>query len=138
MEETKDRGWWLPGGFCENTDTHFTAAIRETEEEAGIKVKLMGIVRVENSMNKYGGRQRVIFYAEPEDANQEPKRIPDAESKGAAWLSLTQLEEKSRIPPPEGLRGRELLEWAKYIENGGHIFPLHLLAEEHDPIVMPK
>ena len=138
MEENKDRGWWLPGGFCENTDTHFTAAIRETEEEAGIKVKLMGIVRVENSMNKYGGRQRVIFYAEPEDANQEPKTIPDAESKGAAWLSLTQLEEKSRIPPPEGLRGKELLEWAKYIENGGQIFPLHVLAEEHDPIVMPK
>ena len=122
----------------ENTDSHFTAAIRETEEEAGMKVKLMGILRIENSMNKYGGRQRVIFFAEPEDPYQAPKSIPDAESKGAAWMSVEELEQKAGIPPPEGLRGRELLEWAKYIERGGQISPLHVLADEHDPIVMPE
>jgi len=138
VEENKGRGWWLPGGFCENTDTHFTAAIRETEEEAGIKVKLVGILRIENSMTHYEGRQRVIFYAEPEDADQKPKSAPDDESMGAAWLSVEELEEKSRMPPPEGLRGRELLSWAAYIEQGGQIFPLHVLAEERDPIVMPE
>ena len=138
VEENNNRGWWLPGGFVENTDTHFTAAIRETEEEAGIKVKLMGILRIENSMNKYGARQRVLFFAEPEDPDQAPKSISDAESKGAAWMSVEELEQKAGIPPPEGLRGRELLEWAKYIERGGQIFPLHVLAEEHDPIAMPE
>lgn len=71
-------------------------------------------------------------------ASQKPKSIPDTESKGAVWMSLRELEEKANIPPPEGLRGRELLEWPQYIENGGQIFPLHLLAEEHDPIVMPE
>lgn len=67
-----------------------------------------------------------------------PKSIPDAESKGAAWMSVEELEQKAGIPPPEGLRGRELFEWAKYIERGGQIFPLHVLADEHDPIVMPE
>ena len=31
---------------------------------------------------------------------------------------------------PPGLRGRELLNWAMYLENNGHIFPLEIFSEE--------
>jgi len=136
VNETKRRGWWLPGGFVEcNSEDHFAAALRETKEEAGMDVELKGILRVENGMKRHGARQRVIFYAEPLDAAQEPKNVPDQESEGAAWMSVRRLEEKRGVHPSEGgLRGEELLKWAKYIENGGKIFPITVLSSEDSPI----
>jgi len=135
VNETKNRGWWLPGGFVECGDDHFSAAIRETIEEAGIHVTLKGILRVENSMSKHGGRQRVIFYAEPSDPTEQPKQTPDNESIGATWMSLEQLQEKNKLPPPIGLRGRELMNWASYIENGGSIYPLSVFVNsESSPV----
>ena len=130
VEEIKNRGWWLPGGFVECGGNHIEAAIRETQEEAGVDVVLKAILRVENSMHQHGGRQRVIFYAEPQDLEQSPKQHPDQESLGAAWMSLEQLEEKKLLPPPTGLRGSELLDWARYIEGGGTIYPLSVFADE--------
>ena len=138
VEENKNRGWWLPGGFVECGDNHFSTAVKETAEEAGITVQVKGILRVENEMGPRGGRQRVIFYAEPIDANQAPKSTPDDESLGAAWLSLSELEQKSHKPPPQGLRGRELLDWARYIENGGAIYPLAVLSGEHAAVPSGK
>mmetsp|Transcript_6830 Transcript_6830/g.13143 ORF Transcript_6830/g.13143 Transcript_6830/m.13143 type:complete len:171 (+) Transcript_6830:100-612(+) len=130
VEENKDRGWWVPGGFVECGDNHDTTAIKETMEEAGIHVTLKGILRVENDMTCRGGRQRVIYYAEPSDPTQPPKSTPDKESRGASWLTLAEIRAKSDKTPPEGLRGRELLDWASYIENGGTIYPLELFTSE--------
>lgn len=134
VEENDNRGWWLPGGFVECGDNHFNTAVKETEEEAGIRVELKGILRIENEMTQHGGRQRVVFYAEPSDLEQTPKTVADKESLRAAWLNTDELEQKSKSPPPEGLRGRELLDWATYIECGGTIYPLSLLATEQTPI----
>lgn len=138
VEEINHRGWWLPGGFVECGDNHITTAIKETREEAGLTVKLKGILRVENEMTRHGGRQRVIFYAEPMDPTQPPKSTPDSESVRAAWLSRQELYEKSKLKPPQGLRGRELLDWATYLESGGTIYPLQILATEHDPVPQPS
>lgn len=134
VEESRNRGWWLPGGFVECGDNHYSTAIKETIEEAGIHVQVKGILRIENDMSVHGGRQRVIFYAEPSDPNQPVKTKPDRESNGAAWLTVSQLVEKAGKPPPEGLRGTELLEWARYIENGGTIYPLAVLQGERTPV----
>ena len=134
VQENKNRGYWLPGGFVENGDDHIVTAHKETKEEAGVDIELKGILRVENEMTVCGGRQRVIFYAEPRDPNQPPKSIPDAESMGATWVSLDQLKQLQLLPPPEGLRGPELLHWAQYIENGGTIYPLSVFSNEHEPI----
>uniref|UniRef100_A0A7R9VTH8 Nudix hydrolase domain-containing protein n=1 Tax=Pseudictyota dubia TaxID=2749911 RepID=A0A7R9VTH8_9STRA len=138
VEENKFRGWWLPGGFVECGDDHFDTAIKETQEEAGIDVTLKGILRVENSMTSVGGRQRVVFYAEPADPGQKPKDKPDRESRGARWMGTDELKEKSKIEPPEGLRGTELLDWARYIEGGGTIYPLDLLTTEEAPVPEAK
>jgi 8-oxo-dGTP pyrophosphatase MutT (NUDIX family) len=134
VEETNDRGWWLPGGFVECGGDFPETAIRETQEEAGIDVSLKGILRIENTMDVHGGRQRVIYYAEPVDPLQSPKTTPDKESVGAAWLTVDQLENKKKEPPPAGLRGKELLHWAKYIEAGGTIYPLEILSTEETPV----
>ena len=131
VEETNNRGWWLPGGFVENNgDDFYTTAIKETKEEAGIDITIKGILRIENSMNKIGGRQRVIFYAEPKDfQNLEPKSIPDKESVCAKWLTIDELTKKFHN---NELRGIELLHWAKYIENGGAIYPIDILVSSED------
>lgn len=135
VDENRNRGWWLPGGFCECGDDHFTTAIKETVEEAGIQVELKGILRVESSISTRGGRQRVIFYAEPKDPHQTCKAIADSESNGAAWLTTKELEAKEKVPSSKGgLRGPELLDWARYIESGGTIYPLVLLTTEDAPI----
>ena len=135
VEESRNRGWWLPGGFVECGDNFVSTASKETREEAGLDIKLLGILAVQSSLNKYMGRQRVIFLAEPADPKQAPKSVPDEESKGAAWMTVEELEKKSDLSPPEGLRSDELLVWAKYLLNGGPVYPLGLLmpAENSPP-----
>ena len=48
--ECGDRGWWLPGGLVDPPESFHRAALRETIEEAGIHVKLKGILRVEQKI----------------------------------------------------------------------------------------
>lgn len=69
--ETKNRGWWLPGGRVDPGETFEVAAIRETKEEAGIDVELKGILRVEYDINSFSNfvRFKVVYYAEPKDEN---------------------------------------------------------------------
>jgi 8-oxo-dGTP pyrophosphatase MutT (NUDIX family) len=135
VQETRGRGWWLPGGFVEPGDDYLSTAIKETQEEAGLQVQIKGLLRIECVMNAIGARQRMIFYAEPVDPNQPPKTIADEESLSAAWLSLADLRKKSLAFPPMGLRGPELLQWGEYLENGGPIYPLGLysLSESDKP-----
>ena len=50
VEEIKNRGWWLPGGRVELGERFDDAAKRECKEEAGIDIKLVGVLRVEHSV----------------------------------------------------------------------------------------
>lgn len=64
VKEGCQQGWWLPAGRVDPGEDFVTAALRETLEEAGIKVQLEGILRIEYSPFVSGGaRQRVIFLA---------------------------------------------------------------------------
>jgi len=127
VKETRNRGWWLPAGFVDPGENFIQAAHRETLEEAGIKVKLEVILRVEHSVAEAThARMRVIFYARPID-NTPPKTKPDEESEGASWVSLDDLQ---RLNSQSKLRGHELLIWGQYLAAGGKIFPLHILTEE--------
>jgi 8-oxo-dGTP pyrophosphatase MutT (NUDIX family) len=131
-------GWWLPGGFVECGDDHITTAAKETKEEAGIDINLVGLLGVQSSIKKHGGRQRAIFLAVPKDLEQPPKSVADEESKSAKWMTLDELKKLRALPPPIGLRGSELLEWAMYLEEGGPIYPLSTLAmSEHDAPKVP-
>lgn len=74
VNETRDRGWWIPGGAVDAGETFSMAAHRETKEEAGIDIEIMGVLRVEHGlMGGDSARMRVIFYAEPRDLGQVPK-----------------------------------------------------------------
>jgi len=135
VNETRQRGWWLPAGRVEPGETFEQAAHRETLEEAGIKILLKGILRVEYTASKSDSRMRVVYYAHPAD-DTLPKSIPDEESLGAEWVTLEEFKQKGKVPP--GLRGDELIVWAKYLEAGGTVYPLSLLAKETSLPVVEK
>ena len=114
--------WYLPAGRVEAGETCVMAAVRETFEETGIAVRLVGILRVEHSPGPRAARLRVVFLAEPVD-DTLPKSDPDDESLEAAWVTL---EELDRYP----LRGDEVRDIFAYVEAGGPIYPVSLLQQE--------
>lgn len=114
--------WYLPAGRVELGETLVEAAVRETREEAGIDIIVEGILRVQHTPDARGARVRVVFVARPA-SDAPPKQEPDAESLGAAWVSLDEL---ARLP----LRGDEVRELFAYVADGGAVYPLGLLGSE--------
>mmetsp|Transcript_57312 Transcript_57312/g.91240 ORF Transcript_57312/g.91240 Transcript_57312/m.91240 type:complete len:192 (-) Transcript_57312:38-613(-) len=127
VNETRNRGWWVPAGYVDPGESFYEGGIRETQEEAGLDVDLKGILRVEYGRNTYGSqssaRMRVIFYAEPKDENQKPKDKPDSESLEARFVTVKEFASLNKI------RGPELVEWGTYLDNGGLVYPLELFTE---------
>jgi 8-oxo-dGTP pyrophosphatase MutT (NUDIX family) len=117
--------WYLPAGRVEPGETFADAAWRETFEEAGVPVRMVGVLRVEHSPGVAGARIRVVFLAEPVD-DTPPKSVPDDESLGAAWVRLDEL---AGYP----LRGDEVRELFAYVANGGAVYPVSLLQPEGKP-----
>merc|ERR1719420_1527806 len=81
VNDTRNRGWWMPGGSVAEGDTFFSTACRVCLEEAGIDVALQGILGIEHVLYKTDRfKMRVIYYAEPMDEDQVPLSPPDKES----------------------------------------------------------
>ncbi|ETO37026.1 hypothetical protein RFI_00035 [Reticulomyxa filosa] len=96
VQEYGDCGFWLPGGRVDPGEELCAAAIRETQEEAGVSIQLKGslmffvysffvvlkgILRVEfNAIKRHSredcyDRMRVIFYAEPLETKHAEKDL---------------------------------------------------------------
>jgi len=130
VNETNGRGWWVPGGCVERGESFEQTCHRECLEEANMRIQIKGILKVDHSVSGDVCRMRVIYYCEPSSLHEANnfKTIPDSESLEARWVSINDLLVLAVGNP--GLRGRELLNWANYLENNGHIMPLQLLGEE--------
>jgi len=114
--------WYLPAGRAEAGETLATAACRETLEEAGIRIRLTGVLRLEHSPRPDSARVRAVFLAEPCD-DTPPKSTPDEHSLKAAWVSVAEL---TNYP----LRGAEVEELLRYVAGGGAAYPVSLLRLE--------
>lgn len=125
VQEFANSGFWLPGGRIDSGENPAQAAIRETKEEAGIDIRLTGLLKIEYhpKEDRNGSqyvRMRFIFYAEPLDCDQPPKSIPDYESAGATWCRAEQV---GALP----LRGPEPVTYFNHIASGKPIYPLDLI-----------
>jgi phosphatase NudJ len=124
-EASHGQNWWLPAGRVEPGETFEAAALRETQEEAGVAVRLDGLLRIERSLVEGGARLRIVFTAVQRD-DAPPKSVADDHSLEARWFTP---DEIAALP----LRGREPLAIARYLEGGGQVFPLSLLTAEQAP-----
>jgi hypothetical protein len=79
-QEAGTMGYWLPGGRVEVGERLDVAAQRETWEEAAVKIRLTGILKIKFTPKANSNRLCVIFFAEPFDENDcEAKSLPDYE-----------------------------------------------------------
>lgn len=121
-ERKHGQQWYFPAGRVEPGESLAAAACRETLEEAGLRVQLDGVLRVEHQLIPGGARVRVLYTARPLD-DAPPKQQPDEESLGAAWVRL---EDLARLP----LRSDEVARVLTEISQGAPIYPLSLIAPE--------
>jgi len=125
-ERKHGQHWYLPAGRVEPGETFPAAARRETLEEAGLPIKLEGILRVEHSPHPEMTRMRVVYLARPVD-DTPPKSLPDQETLGAKWCTLKEVRELS-------LRGPEVVDILSAVERGVPIYPLSLIQFEGAPL----
>lgn len=122
--------WYLPAGRVEPGEDFASAARRETLEEAGVPIRLTGVIRIEPSHSEHSLRMRVVYLAEPAD-DTPPKRVADEHSLGAAWVSLDELD---ALP----LRGTDVRDYFEYVAAGGEVAPLDVIGVEGTELARPE
>jgi phosphatase NudJ len=125
QERKHGQRWYLPAGRAEPGESLADAALRETLEETGVPVRLLGVLRLEHNPLGREARVRALFLAEPID-DTPPKSHPDDESLQAAWVTLAQLDDYE-------LRGDEVEALLTYVVGGGTVHPLSVLQLEGSP-----
>lgn len=120
--------WYLPAGRVEPGEDFATAAHRETLEEAGVPIRLTGVIRVEPSHSERSLRLRVVYLAEPAD-DTPPKRVADEHSLEAAWVGLDELDHYA-------LRGTDVRDYLEYVAAGGEVAPLDVIGREGEPLLV--
>ena len=125
QERKHGQTWYLPAGRVEQGESFAQAAIREVEEESGIKVALDGILQMQLTPPSGGVnyRQRIVFSAYPID-DTLPRDYPNSETLGARWVTI---EEAQQLP----LRGLEVIEYFKSVNSGQMTYPLSLIEREY-------
>jgi 8-oxo-dGTP pyrophosphatase MutT (NUDIX family) len=131
VEEAGNKGWWVAGGGVEPGESIQEAALREALEEAGIAIRLDGVLRVENSIFGSNMRLRAVFLASPVDPAAPLKSAPDSESLRAEWKTTSEIEALGKR-----LRSDEPLAWARYLERGGPVYPLSVLTDEGEALAV--
>lgn len=122
QEDKPGQPWYFPAGLVELGEGFAEAAVRETLEEAGVAVRLTGIVKMVHTPRDDSARLRVVFVAEPM-GDDTPKSIPDEHSLQARWVSSAELDEYL-------LRGDSVRQLIRDLEQGCPVFPLSVLETE--------
>lgn len=101
MYNKKLNKWLQPGGHIEGKETPEETAIRETFEETGIKIKIIGPsfdnekfqpIATERYINKVGDMVDIQFVAIP-----ETKELTNDENNNTVWFEIDKLETEENI-----------------------------------------
>lgn len=125
QEPKRGSPWSLPAGRAERGESLVDAAIRETIEESGVRVRLTGLVRIEHTAERKHARIRAVFVGEPE-GDTTTKAVADEESLGARWITLAELGNYQ-------LRNPAVEQLLRYVAAGAPVYPLAILQERDAP-----
>ena len=101
MYNKKLNKWLQPGGHIENMETPEEAAIRETFEETGIKIEIIGPtfnnkkyqpIAIEHYINKVGDMIDIQFLAKPIN-----KELINNENNNTIWFDIDKLSDKETV-----------------------------------------
>lgn len=101
MYNKKLNKWLQPGGHIEKSEVPEETAIRETFEETGIKIKIIGPsfdnkkyqpIAIEHYINKVGDMIDIQFVAIP-----ETKELLNNENNKTVWFFIDDLEKEENI-----------------------------------------
>jgi phosphatase NudJ len=126
QEDKPGQPWYFPAGLVEPGEGFAEAAVRETWEEAGVSVRLTGILKMVQTPLEDSARLRVIFMAEPL-GDPTPKSFPDEHSLQARWVRSAELDQYL-------LRGESVRQLMGELERGAPVFPLSVLEIERPGI----
>jgi ADP-ribose pyrophosphatase YjhB (NUDIX family) len=108
LVEELERGhgttWYLPAGGVKEGEDIVTAAIRETREEAGLEVEILGILGGDQVLAPSGLTTRIRLVFLGRVIGGQLKAQADDESVRAVWFRLTEIE---ALP----LRHPEVRDW---------------------------
>ena len=112
MYNKKLNKWLQPGGHIEGKETPEETAIRETFEETGIKIKIIGPsfdgekfqpVATERYVNKVGDMIDIQFIAIP-----EKRDLLNDENNNTVWFEIDKLDTEDNISQEIKIKVKDL------------------------------
>lgn len=112
MYNKKLNKWLQPGGHIEGKETPEETAIRETFEETGIKIKIIGPsfdgekfqpVATERYVNKVGDMIDIQFIAIP-----ETRDLLNDENNNTVWFEIDKLDTEDNISQEIKIKVKDL------------------------------
>lgn len=94
-EASHGQTWYLPAGRVEPGETLIEAAVRETQEEAGVRVRPTALIALDHDWSGSGAaaytRFRFALLATPV-GSVTPKHVADEHSLEARWVTRAEID----------------------------------------------
>jgi len=117
----QDHGkWYLPAGGVEPGEDLVSAAVRETQEEAGVDIEVTGIMAIEHMPRLPGwefSRWRFVVDARLRPGSPAPRQVPNGDTLRADFFSPQQIDGLR-------LRGKDVVRLVSEHASGAAIAPI--------------
>lgn len=90
--------WCFPGGHLEYGESFEECAIRETMEEAGIRIKNIRFVTATNDIHKDEGKHYITIFMRADRDSGEAETMEPDKCRGWEWFSPDGLPEPLFLP----------------------------------------